>query len=170
LVEERARLALAPPASATLRLDDYGVLHATGMAPYAWILEAQRLARVIPGITRLHTESLTPLDHPEHLLARARAILAPPSTVTLRFDNGILYASGTAPHHWIRAARHQVPSIIGINQWREEQLQDITLQELTALKDKVETYSLRFGKGTAQLESGQETVWQAMVETLASTR
>ncbi len=157
-VEERVRMALDPPATVTLRLDDQGVLQATGIASYQWILEAQKLVRVIPGITQLQTEQLVSVDHPEQILARARATLTPPSTVILRLDNDVLYGSGEAPHRWLVEARKRAPTIPGIKWWREEQLVDTTLKALTVFKDEVEKYSLRFIKGTVRPDSGQEMV------------
>ena len=162
LVAERARLALDPPDTVALRLDDHGVLHATGTASYQWILEAQKLARVIPGITQLQTEQLVAVDRPEQILARARAALTPPDTVTLRLDNDVLYGSGEAPHRWLVEARKRAPTIPGIKWWREEQLVDTTLKALTVFKDEVEKYSLRFIKGTVHPDSGQETVLTKM--------
>jgi outer membrane protein OmpA-like peptidoglycan-associated protein len=157
-VAERARRALDPPDTVALGLDDHGVLHATGTASYQWILEAQKLARVIPGITQLQTEQLVAVDRPEQILARAQATLTPPSTVTLRLDNEVLYASGEAPHRWLVEARKRAPTIPGIKWWREEQLVDTTLKALTVFKDEVEKYSLRFVKGTVRPDSGQEMV------------
>jgi outer membrane protein OmpA-like peptidoglycan-associated protein len=157
-VAERARRALDPPDTVALGLDDHGVLHATGTASYQWILEAQKLARVIPGITQLQTEQLVAVDRPEQILAQAQATLAPPSTVTLRLDNEVLYASGEAPHRWLVEARKRAPTISGIKWWREEQMVDTTLKALTVFKDEVEKYSLRFVKGTVRPDSGQETV------------
>jgi outer membrane protein OmpA-like peptidoglycan-associated protein len=161
-VAERARLALDPPGTVTLRLDDHGVLHATGTAPYQWILEAQKLARVIPGITQLQTEQLVAVDSPEQILARARTALTPPDTVTLRLDNEVLYASGEAPHRWLVEARKRAPAIPGIKWWREEQMVDTTLKALTVFKDEAEKYSLRFVKGTVRPDSGQEMVLTKM--------
>jgi outer membrane protein OmpA-like peptidoglycan-associated protein len=162
LVAERARRALEPPATVELRLDDHGVLHATGTAPYQWILEATKLARVLPGITQLQMEQLMAVDHPEQILARARAALTPPGTVTLRLDNDVLYASGEAPHRWLVEARKRAPTIPGIKWWREEQLVDTTLKALTVLKDEVEKYALHFIKGTVRPDSGQEMVLTKM--------
>jgi outer membrane protein OmpA-like peptidoglycan-associated protein len=161
-VAERARLALDPPGTVTLRLDDHGVLHATGTAPYQWILEAQKLARVIPGITQLQTEQLVAVDSPEQILARARTALTPPDTVTLRLDNEVLYASGEAPHRWLVEARKRAPAIPGIKWWREEQMVDTTLKALTVFKDEVEKYALHFIKGTVRPDSGQEMVLTKM--------
>ena len=157
-VAERARRALDPPDTVVLDLDNQGVLHATGTASYQWILEAQKLARVIPGITQLQTEQLVAVDRPEQILARAQATLTPPSTVTLRLDNEVLYASGEAPHRWLVEARKRAPTIPGIKWWREEQMVDTTLKALTVFKDEVEKYSLRFVKGTVRPDTGQETV------------
>jgi len=145
-----------------LRLDDRGVLHATGTAPYQWILEAQKLARVIPGVTQLQTDQLVAHDRPEQILARARTALTPPDTVTLRLENDVLYGSGEAPHRWLVEARKRAPTISGIKWWREEQMVDTTLKALTVFKDEVEKYSLRFIKGTARPDSGQETVLTKM--------
>jgi hypothetical protein len=162
LVAERARMALDPPATVTLHLDDHGVLRATGTALYQWILEVQKLALVIPGVTRFQSEQLVAVDSPDQILARARAALTPPSTVTLRLENDVLYGSGEAPHRWLVEARKRAPTIPGIKWWREEQLVDTTLKALTVLKDEVEKYSLRFIKGTAHPDSGQETVLPKM--------
>ena len=161
-VAERARRALDPPDTVAFDLDNHGVLHATGTASYQWILEAQKLARVIPGITQLQTEQLVAVDRPEQILARAQATLAPPSTVTLRLDNEVLYASGEAPHRWLVEARKRAPTIPGIKWWREEQMVDTTLKALTVFKDEVEKYSLRFVKGTVRPDSGQEMVLPKM--------
>jgi len=98
------------------------------------------------------------VDHPEQILARARATLTPPGTVSLRLDNGVLYGSGEAPHRWLVEARKRAPTIPGIQWWREEQLVDTTLKALTVFKDEVEKYALRFIKGTVRPDSGQETV------------
>jgi OOP family OmpA-OmpF porin len=102
------------------------------------------------------------VDSPDQILARARAALTPPSTVTLRLENDVLYGSGEAPHRWLVEARKRAPTIPGIKWWREEQLVDTTLKALTVLKDEVEKYSLRFIKGTAHPDSGQETVLPKM--------
>ena len=157
-VEERARATLAPPATVMLQLDNHGLLHATGTAPYQWILDAQKLARAVPGILHLQTDQLIVVDSPEQLFARARATLAPPDTVTLSLDNGVLSVSGAAAHAWIVEARRRARTIPGIGKFREEQLVDTTLQELTVFKDQVEKYAIRFVTGTAQASPGQDNV------------
>ncbi|MGE3539289.1 MAG: OmpA family protein [Candidatus Tectimicrobiota bacterium] len=155
-VEQRASTILAPPASTGLTLDTEGVLHATGTAPYEWIMEAQKLSRLIPGVRRLQTDLLQIVDHPTQILARARTLLAPPATVTLLFDNGVLTATGEAPHAWILAARQQARSLSGVKQWREEHLVDATAKTLQALKERLETYTVHFQKGNALPVAGQD--------------
>ncbi|MGH8065448.1 MAG: OmpA family protein [Candidatus Entotheonellia bacterium] len=56
-VLHRARALLSPPDTVQLSLDTH-VLHARGTAPHAWILEAERLARLIPGVAEFRREQL----------------------------------------------------------------------------------------------------------------
>lgn len=161
-VEERARAALAPPPTVALQLDQQGVLHATGTAPYQWIVDAQKVARALPGVAQFQTDQLVIVDSPEQILARARAALAPPDTVTLSLEHDVLSVSGAATHAWILEARKRARSLAGISRLREEQLVDTTLKELTVFKDQVEKYTLRFNTGTTQPSPGQENVLPQM--------
>ena len=63
----RARAILRPPPATTLALQG-GVLLTAGQAPLAWIAEAQRLAPLIPGITRFDASGL--LESQIRLLSR----------------------------------------------------------------------------------------------------
>ena len=53
----RATALLPPPDTVQLSLDHH-VLHAEGTAPHGWIVEAVRLARVIPGVAEFRREQL----------------------------------------------------------------------------------------------------------------
>ena len=53
----RANALLSPPDTVQLSLDN-GVLHARGAAPHGWIMEAARLARLIPGVAEFRHEQL----------------------------------------------------------------------------------------------------------------
>lgn len=57
----RARSVLQPPESVSLALAN-GTLSMTGTAPSRWIEDADRLARVVPGVTRLDRASLVNAD------------------------------------------------------------------------------------------------------------
>jgi OOP family OmpA-OmpF porin len=46
---------------------------------------------------------------PQFVLARARSLLNPPVTVSLRFEDGILQADGSAPQNWITEGRRLAP-------------------------------------------------------------
>jgi outer membrane protein OmpA-like peptidoglycan-associated protein len=56
-VLSRANALLSPPDTVQLSLET-GVLHARGAAPHAWIMEAERLARLIPGVTEFRRDQL----------------------------------------------------------------------------------------------------------------
>jgi outer membrane protein OmpA-like peptidoglycan-associated protein len=56
-VFRRANTLLAPPETVQLRLVD-GTLQATGTASHAWIVEAERLARLIPGVVAFQRHQL----------------------------------------------------------------------------------------------------------------
>ena len=53
----RANVLLSPPDTAQLSLDT-GVLQARGAAPHVWIMEAEHLARLIPGVMEFRRDQL----------------------------------------------------------------------------------------------------------------
>ena len=57
---------------------------------------------------------------PAFVLTRAQALLQPPATVTLRVENGTLYANGSAPWSWITEARKLVRLLPGITHFQED--------------------------------------------------
>jgi OOP family OmpA-OmpF porin len=61
IVEKRAKLLLDPPQGVELKLNGE-TLSASGSAPHDWIVDAQKLARVIPGATSLDTTNLNDLE------------------------------------------------------------------------------------------------------------
>ena len=74
IVELRARQRLRPPADVTLTLRG-GTLHASGVAPRAWITQARLLALALPGIEDFDDEALQPEEAKvEALQAAARAM------------------------------------------------------------------------------------------------
>jgi OOP family OmpA-OmpF porin len=81
-ITARARQLLQPPSSVTLRVDPEGILHATGVAPLRWIQEAQRLAPLIPGVTRFE-QQVTIADWRDLQASQARI-----AAQLLRFEEG----------------------------------------------------------------------------------
>lgn len=57
-IAQRAKQVLQTPPTVSLKVDQNGILYATGYAPRQWINDAQKLARGIPGITQFRAENL----------------------------------------------------------------------------------------------------------------
>jgi OOP family OmpA-OmpF porin len=103
--------------------------------------------------------------YPEFILARARSVLEPPETIFLKFEKGVLSATGSASHNWILKARNLAKSITGITQFQEKDLVDVDLKGLDYHKKQVENQVLYFIKGTTRLLAGQdETIQNLIVE------
>jgi outer membrane protein OmpA-like peptidoglycan-associated protein len=75
---ERARTLLAPPDDKVSMRMDGRTLVVAGEAPTAWIVEARRLARVVPGVTALDDSALIDAD----LVASTRSL----ESLVVRFD------------------------------------------------------------------------------------
>jgi OOP family OmpA-OmpF porin len=112
--------------------------------------------------------------HPQFILARAKSVLEPPETVTLRIENDILSASGAATHHWIVEARKLARAIPGVRTFSEKDLVDTdllqarasSLKELASAKEDIEKRVLRFVAGTTALVPGQDAVLEDLVTTM----
>ncbi len=98
---------------------------------------------------------------PTIVLARARNILRPPQSAELRFEDGVLSASGAASRDWIADARKIAPVISGVVRYNDEDLQDAGL---IALQQELESTSPRFVKGTDQFSAGQSAAMAALIE------
>jgi outer membrane protein OmpA-like peptidoglycan-associated protein len=95
---------------------------------------------------------------PTFVLVRAKTILKPPDTVHLHLEGDVLEATGAAPRPWINEAQRLARVIPGVVHFRGEQIVDLTLRELLALKEAVEQYTLHFVVDTTHLVPGQEEV------------
>lgn len=99
----RAVALLVPPPDVVLHCAD-GVLSAVGRADPAWIERVRVQVGLIEAVDRFDDSGLQPTDGTVAVLAEARRILDPPSTVRLGFADGVLTLSGTAPQQWIERA------------------------------------------------------------------
>jgi outer membrane protein OmpA-like peptidoglycan-associated protein len=88
---------------------------------------------------------------------RATVLLHPPAGVKLTAKDGELIPEGSAPQNWITQLEEKAPWIAGINRLDESHLQNSNLQELNALKNNLESTTLLFPLGRAELEAGQQT-------------
>jgi len=133
-------------------------------------LALQREAQLDPARVISQWELFQAL-HPQFILARAKAVLGPPETVTLRIENGILFASGAAPHQWIVEAQKLARAIPGVRTFSDKDLVDTDLLQARALafkesasaKEHIEKSVLRFAFGTADLFPGQDAVLEDLV-------
>lgn len=91
------------------------------------------------------------------VLARARQLLDPPQTVSLAFAKGILTVEGTASHQWIRELRSRLPALPGVVQIRET-LADRDMEEMEALKERLEKTVLRFDTNSTLLLPDQSEI------------
>ncbi len=96
LVKERARIFLQPPNTVSLDMknDNKQVLSATGVAPQAWIDEAEKLAQRIPGVVQFNTEALLPTELSEldrlQKQVEQRVLLFNPGSTQLNSDQTAL--------------------------------------------------------------------------------
>jgi OOP family OmpA-OmpF porin len=104
-------------------------------------------AEVDPQDVVMHWNFYESLDH-ELLLARARKILEPPSTVTFTLEDGVLHARGSAPHRWIMRAGAQAVVMPGIQAFDAKEVLDPALEEATRLKRLIEAERVTFENGT----------------------
>jgi outer membrane protein OmpA-like peptidoglycan-associated protein len=162
-VLNRAKQVLRPPETVVLRLEG-GTLYASGSASHAWIEDAKKLSRLLPGVAHWQEDSLINTDVRD--LEAIKARLAPPATVTLRWQGGILYATGRAPHAWIVEARQRAETLPRVTYFDAEHLLDLDMHTFTVYKERIEKQVLHFARGTAQLSPGQAETLQRLVADL----
>jgi len=104
------------------------------------------------------------------VLLRAKDILDPPETVSLRLENGILFGEGTAPRQWIMEARTLARTIPGIERFRDENLIDQDLEETRRARAWLEKQAILFALGTTELVDGQEDVLEHVVARIGRLR
>lgn len=102
-------------------------------------------------------------SHPEFVIARAENLLQPPKTISLKFDNGTLSASGFASQNWLDEARKLAKMIPAVTSFQEDGIIDAG-RELDSLKEKIEKQTIHFELGSAEITDDQN----ATVETLAA--
>jgi OOP family OmpA-OmpF porin len=88
---------------------------------------------------------------PRFVLARARALLRPPSGVALRMSDGILTAEGTASTDWIVESLAVARAIQGVERYDAAGLVE---SEIGALTERLGTAQLLYVKGTTTLIPG----------------
>jgi outer membrane protein OmpA-like peptidoglycan-associated protein len=98
--------------------------------------------------------------NPALVLARARAVLRPPPGVTLRFDNGVLSAAGTATPDWILESARIAPALAGVARFDPSGAVDATVATIGA---ELAASPLYFLKGSTRFAADAERVVATLV-------
>lgn len=93
---------------------------------------------------------------------RAKQLLQPPETVSLKVENGILRASGSAPRQWIIESRKLVRGISGVTQLQED-LVEVDDQKLNLIKKSIEKQVLLFAERSTQMLPNQAHKIQSLL-------
>ena len=92
---------------------------------------------------------------PELIAARARHVLEPPATAALAVRDGVLVATGAAPHRWIAEAKRQWRAISGVARFEDRGLLDADFRDLEAVRGRIEDRLFLFSPGSAELSSSE---------------
>jgi outer membrane protein OmpA-like peptidoglycan-associated protein len=103
-------------------------------------------------------------SYPDFVLARARELLAPPPGVSLRAQDGVLYASGSAPQIWVTSTRKQARFVGGITKYDDSRLAAEEIAQLRTAAQHLESTSLDFLSGTTALAPGESDKLPTIVE------
>lgn len=110
---------------------------------------------------------------PSFVLARAKALLMPPTEVTLRFADGVLFAAGVASAQWIADTRKLAGAIPGATKLNDQELIDadararaLKLKELQAAKAAIEQMAVYFTLASSDLAAEQDQVLTQLTTSL----
>lgn len=101
------------------------------------------------------------------VLARARAVLAPPASTTLAFADGVLTVTGSAPHGWLAAAVARSGTVPGVLRLDVAGVADEGLAAVAPLRRRLEGIVLRFDVGAAELPRREDAVLDEAAAALA---
>ena len=129
-------------------------------------IKIMKAAHINPKTVKSQWKPYVSLE-PALFANRAKQLLQPPKTVTLQVDeNGVLSATGVAPHQWIVETRKRVQFIPGINQFQEKNLLDQDLRKLQLSKEQIEKQTLQFTGIELQLAPNQSNRIQNLVQAI----
>jgi len=102
--------------------------------------------------------------HPQLVLVRARRVLAPPASVSMELQDGVLKLSGRASNAWIREASLMVRGLAGIERTDLSSLEDSDLAALKTLVPTLEEPVFFFLADRQSMWPGQERKFNAFLE------
>lgn len=104
---------------------------------------------------------------PAIIARRAQRLLAAPRGVTFRLEDGVLYASGTAPDAWAEQARQRAGFLAGVEAYDDEALESAERRRLRTLAGAIEGHRLLFAKNSNALAPDQERALATLTDSLA---
>ena len=114
----------------------------------------QKETTINPATVASRWEPYAALNAP-FIIARAKTLLEPPSSIELKFADGTLTASGLASHDWIAEARRLARALPGVTKFDDQNLIDEDLKEPEVLRQRIEQQVIRFISGSTQITPGQ---------------
>lgn len=122
-------------------------------------------AKLNPEKVESHWEPYHSLT-PQFVVRRANTLLSPPPTVSFRVERNTLYATGSAPHHWIVETRRLARVIPGVEQFNEAELLDANFSQLLSVKERVEKRVILFVLDTTEMPTDQNDELEKLVADL----
>jgi hypothetical protein len=102
--------------------------------------------------------------HADIVLARTQQALAPPDTVDLHMQEGILEISGSAPHAWVTRVSTLAAALPGVAKVVTTGLVDIDVAAFVEAREAVDGEVFRFLKDSPDLWPGQKKRVENLVE------
>ncbi|MDM8522180.1 OmpA family protein [Desulfococcaceae bacterium HSG8] len=105
-------------------------------------------------------------SHPDFIVRRIRSILRPPDAVNLEIREGVLYASGAAPHKWIIESEKLIETIPGILGFRNEDITDLDWEQIGTLKKEIESTLFLFDTVSTTVRADQKDIVHRLSENI----
>jgi OOP family OmpA-OmpF porin len=105
---------------------------------------------------------------PEIVRQRISRIIQPPETASIRYSDGILHISGTAPMEWITEVRRQAMLTPGIRKVDTLEISDPRMEELLSMVSLVENTVVEFPSGSSTPVQQDAPKLARVVDTLAA--
>lgn len=96
----------------------------------------------------------------DFVLRRAEKHLNPPNGVELKFNKGVLTASGTFSQKWYDESAKIVPALVGVNEFKKGR------NDLEEIKNRIESQSLLFICNTVDLANNQDVKIDKLVQNI----
>ena len=156
-VAKRLERRLNPPSTVKLQLKG-DVLFLNGHAPQAWIDKALREVQGVAGINQINRDLLLGTD--QFLLIQAQNKLAPPPSVTLNVNQGVLKISGHTDRNTIAQLQQHIQELSGFASIDTQELID-----LDSLIHQIEKLVIYFNEDT-ELKTKQQPTLQLLYQYL----